>query len=57
MDKLLLFHFIKDWVGVGFSDYGSVEGADLCALWRDWRGNLFFSDIHVTEVSAPESRG
>jgi hypothetical protein len=27
-----------DWVSVGFSDYGSLVGADLCVLWRDWRG-------------------
>lgn len=27
-----------DWVAVGFSDYGSLVGADLCVLWRDWRG-------------------
>ena len=26
------------WVAVGFSDYGSLLGADLCVLWRDWRG-------------------
>ena len=26
------------WVAVGFSDYGSLVGADLCVLWRDWRG-------------------
>jgi len=27
------------WVAVGFSDYGALEGADLCVLWRDWRGH------------------
>ena len=37
-------------MAVGFSDYGCVAGADLCAIWRDWRGNTFFSDTHVTEV-------
>jgi hypothetical protein len=26
------------WVAVGFSDYGSLVRADLCVLWRDWRG-------------------
>jgi hypothetical protein len=28
----------EDWVAVGFSDYGSLVGADLCVMWRDWRG-------------------
>lgn len=27
------------WVAVGFSDYGALEDADLCVLWRDWRGH------------------
>jgi hypothetical protein len=27
------------WVAVGFSDYGALRGADLCVLWRDWRGH------------------
>jgi hypothetical protein len=27
------------WVAVGFSDYGALEGADLCVLWRDWKGH------------------
>jgi hypothetical protein len=26
------------WVAVGFSAYGALRGADLCVLWRDWRG-------------------
>jgi hypothetical protein len=27
------------WVAVGFSDYGALGGADLCVLWKDWRGH------------------
>jgi hypothetical protein len=27
------------WVAVGFSDCGALTGADLCVLWRDWRGH------------------
>jgi hypothetical protein len=27
------------WVAVGFSDYGALGGADLCVMWRDWRGS------------------
>ena len=25
------------WLGVGFSERGQLEGADLCLLWVDWR--------------------
>ena len=24
----------RDWVGLGFSDRGEVEGADMCLLWQ-----------------------
>ena len=38
-------------MGVGFSDYGDLPGADLCVLWRDWRGTVYFSDVHVSKVN------
>ena len=47
-EVLLLWLFNKDWVGVGFSDYGSLPGADLCVFWRDWTGQIFFTDVSVT---------
>ena len=28
------------WLGVGFSDRGQLEGADLCVLWVDWRRHV-----------------
>jgi hypothetical protein len=44
------------WVAVGFSDYGALEGADLCVLWRDWRGHthlqVCLSGLEWTHTSA-----
>ena len=44
------------WVAVGFSDYGALEGADLCVLWRDWRGHthlqVCFIGLEWTHTSA-----
>ncbi|XP_069676915.1 tyramine beta-hydroxylase [Periplaneta americana] len=37
------------WVAVGFSDYGELKGADLCVLWRDWRGRTHFQDTWVAK--------
>jgi hypothetical protein len=43
------------WVAVGFSDYGTLEGADLCVLWRDWRGHTYlqvgFCGLEVIRTS------
>jgi hypothetical protein len=35
-----------DWIGFGFSDRGDLEGADLCVLWVDWRGEFNF-DVSI----------
>ena len=35
------------WVGLGFSDYGDVAGADMCVMWRDWRREIRLTDVHV----------
>ena len=34
-----------DWVGVGFSDYGALTGADMCLLWRDWKRKTKLSKL------------
>ena len=39
------------WVAVGFSDYGALAGADLCVVWRDWRGGTHMADVHTDEAS------
>ena len=31
--------YCRDWVGLGFSDRGDLQGADMCLLWQvDIRG-------------------
>ena len=35
------------WVGLGFSDYGELAGADMCVLWRDWRGATRLTDVTI----------
>ena len=35
------------WVGLGFSDYGELVGADMCVLWRDWRGATRLTDVTI----------
>ena len=40
------------WVAIGFSDYGALAGADLCAVWRDWRGGTHMADVHTDGASA-----
>ena len=42
-----LFFFIADWIGIGFSDYGEPQNADLCVLWSDWKGKLLLEDTHT----------
>ena len=37
----------RDWVGLGFSDRGDLEGGDLCLLWRDWRGVARLQEVVV----------
>ena len=44
----------KDWVGVGFSDYGDIGGADMCLVTRDWRGQVDMTDVTVGEDSLVE---
>ena len=39
------------WVAIGFSDYGALAGADLCVVWRDWRGGTHMADVHTDEAS------
>ena len=39
------------WVAVGFSDYGALAGADLCVVWRDWRGGTHMADVHTDGAS------
>ena len=40
------------WVAIGFSDYGALAGADLCAVWRDWRGGTHMADVHTDGATA-----
>ena len=28
------------WLGVGFSERGELDGAELCVLWVDWRRHV-----------------
>ena len=37
------------WVGLGFSDYGELAGADLCVMWRDWRGATRLTDVTIDQ--------
>ena len=37
------------WVGLGFSDYGELNGADLCVMWRDWRGATRLTDVTIDQ--------
>uniref|UniRef100_A0A0K2T4R5 Tyramine betahydroxylaselike [Nasonia vitripennis] n=1 Tax=Lepeophtheirus salmonis TaxID=72036 RepID=A0A0K2T4R5_LEPSM len=39
----------KDWVAVGFSDYGELRNADLCVAWMNWKGQHFLEDAHTNE--------
>lgn len=39
----------KDWIAIGFSDYGQLQDADMCVMWTDWRGRLFLQDTHTNE--------
>ena len=41
----------QDWVGVGFSSYGSLTEADMCLLWRDWKGGTKLTDIKTDRDS------
>ena len=38
------------WVGLGFSDYGELAGADMCVLWRDWRGATRLTDVTIDQA-------
>ena len=38
------------WVGVGFSDYGSLAESDMCVLWTDWKGVTRITDVHTDKV-------
>ncbi|KAH9395206.1 hypothetical protein TYRP_020965 [Tyrophagus putrescentiae] len=40
-----------NWFAFGFSAYGSVAEADLCLLWFDKRGKLWFDDIKTDNES------
>ena len=40
----------QSWVGLGFSDYGEVAGADMCVLWRDWRGVTRLTDVLIDQA-------
>ena len=37
------------WVSLGFSDYGELAGADMCVLWRDWRGATRLTDANIDQ--------
>ncbi|XP_035207387.1 dopamine beta-hydroxylase-like [Stegodyphus dumicola] len=39
-----------DWVGVGFSDRGSITNSDLCVLWTDKKRKNQFQDIYTDEI-------
>ncbi|GAB6033666.1 hypothetical protein CHUAL_013726 [Chamberlinius hualienensis] len=39
----------NQWIGIGFSDYGEVENAFLCILWRDMRYKSQFQDAWTDE--------
>ena len=39
-----------DWLAIGFSDYGDLNNADFCVLWRDWTQKLRVSDVFTNEV-------
>ena len=39
----------QSWVGLGFSDYGELVRADLCVLWRDWRGATRLTDVLIDQ--------
>ena len=41
---------MMDWVGLGFSNHGDIEGADMCVVWTDWRGKTEISDVNVDKV-------
>ncbi|XP_069972281.1 dopamine beta-hydroxylase [Penaeus vannamei] len=38
---------LQPWLALGFSDRGLLEGADMCALWVDWRGRVRFQNALV----------
>ena len=40
----------QDWLAIGFSDYGELNNADFCVLWRDWTQKLRVSDVFTNEV-------
>ena len=40
----------QDWLAIGFSDYGDLNNADFCVLWRDWTEKLRVSDVFTNEV-------
>ena len=44
----------RDWLGIGFSDYGAVQGADLCIVFKDWRGRVEVKDTQVDNDSLVE---
>ena len=47
---LTIFHLLfSDWIGIGFSDYGEPQNADLCILWSDWKGKLSLEDTHTND--------
>ncbi|KPM05232.1 dopamine beta-hydroxylase-like protein [Sarcoptes scabiei] len=41
----------NDWFVFGFSDYGSVSNADLCAIWFDRKRRLYFEDAKTNNES------
>ncbi|XP_075227699.1 tyramine beta hydroxylase [Lycorma delicatula] len=39
----------KQWIAIGFSDYGDLENADYCVLWLNWKGKYKFQDANSDE--------
>ncbi|CAL4126808.1 unnamed protein product, partial [Meganyctiphanes norvegica] len=32
----------RPWLALGFSDRGDLPGSDLCILWTNWLGKVYF---------------